>query len=294
MKILVLGAGGMLGHKLYRTLLQSDEFDVYGTLRAAPKQSEGWDRLQNEKILHPVDAMEMSSVRDAIGRIEPDAVINCIGVVIKLVEDQNPSPTIQVNALFPHQLHEICRQYDSKLIHISTDCVFSGKKGMYTEADLADAHDLYGRSKLLGEVSYDNALTIRTSLIGSELGRSHGLLEWFFNQRGKTIEGYARAIFSGFTTIRMAHVLMWILKEHPSLTGLYHVSSSPISKLDLLTKIRDALGLNIVIKPNHYFVIDRSLDCGEFIKETHFDPLSWDEMIAEFTYDEQNQRQRSL
>ncbi len=284
MKVLVLGASGMLGHRLYQRLMETPQLQGYGSLRTSPETIPFREPFDRSGLHFPVDAEQPESVRSLLQLLRPDVVVNAIGVV-KSLNQANPARMIAINALFPHQLHAYCQDIDARLIHISTDCVFSGEKGMYSEQDRCDAYDVYGLSKHLGEVTGENSLTLRTSMIGSELGRAHGLLEWFLGQRGERIDGYTKAVFSGFTTQRLAEIILWVVTEHPKLSGLYHVSAPPIDKYDLLTRIRDALSLDIDIKPSEKLVIDRSLDCQAFTAQTGFQQPNWDDMIAELAAD---------
>ncbi len=172
-----------------------------------------------------------------------------------------------------------------RLIHISTDCVFSGEEGGYTEGSLADATDVYGKTKYLGEVTGNNVLTIRTSIIGRELVRSRGLLEWFISNRGGTVNGYDNAIFSGFPTVTFAGIIKDIILNHPELNGLYHVASNPIDKYTLLNMINDTMHLGIKIVRLPAFRCDRSLDATKFSKATGFKPPPWSIMIDELAKD---------
>ena len=209
MRVLVLGAGGMLGHKLcqlYRT-----RFDTWTTVRSTNGAVRRYDLLAPDRILEGVDASRLPSIASAVDRVQPDAVINCIGIIKQLREAKNPLPSLTINALFPHQLAEICRASQARLIHISTDCVFSGRKGMYRESDVSDAEDLYGRSKFLGEIGGPGCLTLRTSIIGRELSTTSGLIEWFLSNRG----GQVRRV-SGRHLQRLHHESPgWHYRRHP-------------------------------------------------------------------------------
>lgn len=254
-RVLVLGGTGMLGSKVYEVL--SKRFVTVATSRTADHQ-----------FIH-LDAMDFGNVLSVLKHVDPDVVVNCIGV---LKDETDPITSITVNALFPHQLAKFCK----RLIHISTDCVFSGKMGYYTEDDIPDPEDLYGRTKLLGEVQQDNCLTLRTSFIG----REGGLLKWFMD--GKYARsGYTNALFSGLTTLALARLIGYLIEHHPSMYGLFHVSGDPISKYDLLVKIRDAMQLGIEVEPYEDFYCDRSLNSGLFRAETGYSIPTWDEMIGE-------------
>jgi dTDP-4-dehydrorhamnose reductase len=275
-RVLILGGTGMLGHKLYQVLCQ--KFDTWATVRALPDAAVGI--IDSKRVITGVDAVDFASVRGAIDGVRPDVVVNAIGVIKQSSVVNDPVTTITVNSLLPHQLESACQRADARLVHISTDCVFSGRQGMYTENDPADAADLYGRSKLLGEVISPGCLTIRTSLIGLELTTCHGLIGWLLNNRGKVVKGYTRAIFSGFPTLIFAQILGECLIRQPALTGLYHISSDPISKHALLCLVRDAYGVSVEIEPSPDVRIDRSLDSTRFRSTAGFVPLSWREMVT--------------
>ena len=220
-----------------------------------------------------------------IERVEPQVVVNCVGIVKQLAAARDPIASITINSLFPHRLARLCRDAGCRLIHMSTDCVFSGRKGAYTEDDLPDPEDLYGRSKLLGEVAEEGALTIRSSIIGRELASSNGLVEWFLAQAGKSVRGYRRAVYSGFTTLAMARIISEIIADQPALSGVWHVSSDPLSKYDLLLLVRQAYGVEVEVVPDDEVALDRSLDSSRFRAAAGFVPPSWPEMIREMAAD---------
>lgn len=279
MRILVLGAAGMLGHQLVRHL--AADHDVSGTVRAL-EHGAARELLRGscDRLLEGVDATDLDSVAAALDDTRPDAVLNCIGVIKQLREAHDPATSIAVNALFPHQVAGLCAPIGARLIHFSTDCVFSGRDGNYVEDDLPDATDLYGRSKLLGEVAGRGCLTLRTSIIGRDLIKDVGLVEWFLGNRGGRVKGFRNAIYSGFPTVSLAGIVAWLLADHDGLEGVYHVSSPPIDKYDLLVRIRDAMGLDIEIVADDEIEIDRSLNCDRFRAATGFEPPSWDELVA--------------
>jgi dTDP-4-dehydrorhamnose reductase len=283
MKILVLGASGMLGHKLMLGL--SPLFKIVGTARGPATKYADHPVLNNMHVLGDVQVENFDSVQHAITNTRPALVINCIGIVKQATAAHDPLISISVNALFPHRLAPLCRDAGIRLIHISTDCVFSGSRGNYIEGDVADAEDLYGRTKLLGELDYDGSLTLRTSMIGRELETSHGLIEWFLSQEGKSIKGFRRAIFSGFTTKVLAEIIAKIIIEHPDMQGIWHVASEPISKFDLLSLVKKSYAMNIQIEPDNEVVCDRSLNSDRFKHATGYIPPSWSDMIEEMYND---------
>jgi dTDP-4-dehydrorhamnose reductase len=263
----------MLGHKLYERL--PDSFDVIGAVRSTTPEIGDVTRARGS-IVNGVDATAIDSVRRTLDLYRPNVVINCVGVVKQ--RDASAGLSVAVNALFPHQLAEATGDRKIWLINISTDCVFSGRRGMYSEEDVPDPVDLYGYSKLLGEVSQSGVLTLRTSMIGRELTSHRSLLDWFLSQRG-VVRGFRRAVFSGLTTIALAAEIARIVERFPGLSGTYHVASEPISKFDLLLKLKEAFGLPQTIEPDDQLQIDRSLDGRLYSQVTGFVAPSWGEMI---------------
>lgn len=283
MKVLILGVTGMLGHKLYQIFHGS--FETFGTMRGNVKDYSKYNLYDEKTMRSGVNAFDMSSIEDTLNQIQPDVVVNCIGIIKQLKEARDSRTSIAINALFPHQLAELSSPHNFRLIHISTDCVFSGRKGHYKEKDIPDAEDLYGRTKYLGEVTARNCLTLRTSIIGRELNASYGLLEWALSQNTKKVRGYTNAIYTGFTTNFFATELKKIIFHHPELSGLFHISSNPISKFDLLQLIKKQFHLEVRIEPYSDFYCDRSLDSTRYRKETGFTPPSWEIMIEQLCLD---------
>jgi len=283
MKVLVLGATGMLGHKLLQSL--SKQFSTKGTIRGDGSDFRGYLGVSSDSIIAHVDAGDIAGVKTAIEEYEPDVVINCIGIVKQLPAAHDPLQSIAINALFPHQLAHICQQRGIRLIHISTDCVFSGRKGNYSEDDFADADDLYGRTKYLGEVDYEHALTLRTSIIGRELDTSHGLIEWFLSQEGRAVSGYTNAIFSGLTTNALSDVIAAVIMNYPEMRGVWHVAAEPISKYELLKRVKAVYNLDVQIQPENSVVIDRSLNGSRLRKNTNIIIPSWQTMIEQMHQD---------
>ncbi len=286
MKILILGGHGMLGHRLWVNLRK--EHEVWVTVRQASSPFPSHPEFPTQYVRTDVDAGNFDQVTRALASIQPDLVINCIGLIKQMGHlARDPIMSISLNALLPHRISLVCRAAKIRMIHISTDCVFSGRKGNYLEADESDAEDLYGRSKFLGEVAYPpHSITLRTSIIGRELKTRLGLIEWFLAHKdGDTIRGYKHAIFSGFTTDELSHVIMNYVIPHAELSGLYHVSTDPISKHDLLHLVNKTLNRNIKILPDEDFFCDRSLDSTYFRQSTGYQPPSWSEMIEDMVKD---------
>jgi len=278
MKILVLGADGMLGHQLVESL--GPRHDVVGTLRLDANSYVPIAGFLPKTAVYGVDVQDYGSVARAIALVRPDAVINAVGIVKQRPESKHAISSIEINALLPHRLAISCAEIGTRLIHVSTDCVFSGRQGNYVETDFADADDLYGRTKLLGEVSDAGCITLRTSIIGLELSRKKSLVEWFLAQNG-AIKGFRKAIYTGLTTLEMARVIEHVLVGHSGKRGVYHVSTAPIDKYTLLCKLRDRLGRSIEIAPDDDFSCDRSMLSRRFQEEFGYVPPSWDAMIYE-------------
>ena len=276
-RVLVLGASGMLGNAVLRLFAQSPGYKAIGSARSSGVLRLLPDGLR-DSVLCGVDVESFDSLTRLFVNARPDVVINCIGLVKQLAEADDPLSAIPINALLPHRLARLCDVAGARLVHMSTDCVFSGAKGMYTEADMSDAKDLYGRSKYLGEVDYPHAITVRTSIIGHELSGAHSLVGWFLAQQG-SVKGFRRAIFSGLPTVELARVIRDHVLPHPELRGLYHVSTEPINKFDLLALIARAYGKTIAITPDDKLVIDRSLDSSRFREATSYQPEPWPELV---------------
>lgn len=285
MRILVVGAGGMMGHMACRVLGRRHE--VYGTVRRPRAEHASLARfLSADRWVPGVDINRIDSVAKALGEVRPDAVLNCVGIVKQLDEAQDSLMSIEVNSLFPHRLAAQCRVAGARLLHLSTDCVFSGRKGLYSLLDTPDPVDLYGRSKLLGEISEDEGLTIRTSIVGRQLSGQSSLFEWVLASRGKTIRGFRRASYTGLTTMALANILDEVLSSHLELSGVWQIASAPITKFDLLCQLNDRLRLELTIVPDEDFHCDRSLDGSKFAARTGIEVPSWDEMLTDFTADQ--------
>lgn len=277
MKILIIGASGMLGGSLLRYFSDNTKHDVYGTVRDNNSENKLVSKA-NANIISGIDVNDVSKLRNLIEELKPQYVLNCVGVVKQLKESKLPVYSISINSLLPHQLAEICSYNNAKLIHFSTDCVFSGKEGDYSVHDIPDACDLYGRSKLLGEVNYAPHLTLRTSIIGHEQGSQHSLIDWFLHQSGE-VKGFTKAVFSGVPTVYMAELINAHIFTNPNISGLYQVSVDPIDKYSLLSLVRDIYGKEIIIKPDDSLIIDRSLDSSEFKTDTGMTNPSWKDLI---------------
>ncbi|SBW10929.1 NAD-dependent epimerase/dehydratase [uncultured delta proteobacterium] len=278
MRILILGIGGMLGNSLYREL-NVPSLDVFGSLRNIKKIRAFFPTDAGARLIDGVDAYKFDSVEQAANMVNPDVLINCIGLIRQLPEGKLPLPCIEINARFPHLLAKMCRERHIRLIHYSTDCVFDGAKGApYTEDDPPSAKDIYGLSKFLGEVRESPALTIRTSIIGHELRNKLSLVEWFLAQKG-TVKGYTQAIYSGLPVTEHARILREYVLPNPALTGLYQVAGRPISKYELLQLVAREYGKKISIEPEPTVREDKRLSGDAFFRSTGYVPPEWPELI---------------
>jgi dTDP-4-dehydrorhamnose reductase len=278
MKILILGGDGMLGHQLLNSF--KEKFEVKVTLRKHVNEYTNYKIFTHDNTFDQVDVRDFEKLASVIEAFKPNVLINAVGIVKQRKDAKEIIPSLEINALLPHKLSLECGKHNTRLIHISTDCVFSGKTGMYDEQSFADADDIYGRTKYLGELSLNNCLTLRTSIIGRELSRHNSLLDWFLAQSG-TIKGYKNAIFSGFTTIELARIIEMMILKFPEASGTYNVSSEPINKYDLLKMISEVLNHNIEIVVDEAFFCNRSLSSELFRKSFNYTPPSWLSMISE-------------
>ena len=271
----------MLGHILWEEA-RKRPIDAYATVRRIPPGLEEF--FPQERVVIGVDAERYETVFAALKEVQPNVVLNCIGVVKQSSEINNPVKTININSLFPHMLSRDCKRLGIRLVHMSTDCVFSGKMGLYKESDQPDPTDFYGLSKLMGEPNEEHVLVIRTSMFGPELGKSQGLLEWFLAQKGTTVRGFTNAVFSGFYTRSLAGLIFDIVCQS-SVSGLRHLSAEPLSKFALLERVRDACRLPIRIVPDESVRLDRSLDSTMIRKECHLQIPKWDTMVDNLAQD---------
>lgn len=277
MKILVLGASGMLGNAMIRVLSEKADWQIYGTIRS--ESSKRFFRADiAERLLSGVDVEQHDSLLQAFIQTHPDIVINCVGLIKQLANAEDPLQAIPINALLPHRLARLCDLAGARLVHMSTDCVFAGDSGNYHESDSSDAKDLYGRSKFLGEVAYPHAVTLRTSIIGHELQSAHGLVDWFLSQQERC-NGYTKAIFSGLPTVVLAQIIRDVVIPRADLSGVYHVAAQPVSKYELLKLIADVYGKKIEIVPSDSLVIDRSLNAERFREAAGYTAPGWPELV---------------
>ena len=282
MKVLILGGDGMLGHQAFLEL--RERHDARVSLRQPLDAYSGGGLFNASNAFAGIDVRSFEAVQGVLSQFTPQAVVNAVGIVKQRPESEDAILSLEVNALLPHRLAVACRAVSAQLVQLSTDCVFSGDRGGYREEDRPDPLDLYDRSKLLGEVTGEGAITLRTSMIGLSLNRKTSLIDWFLAQKGR-ITGYRKAIFSGFTTRELARIIARLIERHPQASGLYHVSAAPISKYELLTGLRERLGMKLEIVPADEPRIDRSLDSTRFRRVFGYEPPSWGEMLDELAKD---------
>lgn len=283
-RVLVLGVTGMLGNAVFRVFSADAGHETWGTLRSAAALR-NFPLQTHERLLIGIDALDQDALTAAFSRVRPDVVINCVGLIKHLADAKDPLTALPINAMLPHRLARLCELIGARLIHVSTDCVFSGRKGDYLESDTSDAEDLYGKSKYIGELhDLPHAITLRTSIIGHELGSSHALVDWFLCQQG-SVKGFTKAIFSGLPTVELARVMKDFVVPHLSLNGLYHVAAEPIAKFDLLGLVASEYGKQIDIRPDDALVIDRSLNGSRFREATGYVAPGWPELIRRMNTD---------
>ena len=283
--ILVLGAAGMLGHMLVRTL--SDSHRVIGTTSHAFGYSgKMGEILPKDRCVDSLDVRDFVTVEHTIRDWQPDVVVNCVGLIKHKMNDDRVLDAVLINSAFPHQLARLCDKLKTRLIHFSTDCVFAGTPGVKRLTDIPNATDIYGTTKRLGEVGYGTSLTLRTSFVGRQIVGAEELVEWVISQRSGQIVAFKNAIYSGLTTRALSEVVRQIIEQHSTLVGLYQVASAPISKFDLISHINDKLQLDITITPDNEFKCDRTLDGSNFGRVTGIQVPSWDDMLSEFCGDQ--------
>jgi dTDP-4-dehydrorhamnose reductase len=285
LRVLVFGATGMLGSTIFRCFSADASLETFGTMRDAGGARHFAPKLR-DALIPNVHLEGEAGMLAAFAGARPDVVINCVGIIKQLPNASDHLESLAINASLPHRLAKYSEMVGARLVHFSTDCVFSGKRGQYCEDDFPDAYDLYGRTKFLGEVDYENAVTLRTSIIGHELTSAKSLIDWFLSQSGK-VRGFRKAIFSGLPTIEIARIVRELVIPNPELRGLYHLSVDPINKYDLLRLVAEIYAKEIVIAPDDRLVIDRSLNSDRFREATGFEPRPWLELVRAM-HDEQH------
>lgn len=277
MRILVLGVTGMIGSAMFRVLTTDSAHETHGTVRSA-NDLRFFGELAAKQIATDVDVENYDTLVRTLVSVRPEVVVNCVGATKHKTVGNDPLTAIPMNAMLPHRLAKLCEGFGARLIHVSTDCVFSGRQGNYLEGDWPDAEDVYGRTKALGEVDYPHAVTLRTSTIGHELHSSYGLLEWFLTQQNRC-QGFRRAVFSGLPSVIFAQIVRDLVIPRRELHGLYHVAGRPIAKSELLKIIASVYEKSIEIVPDDTIVIDRSLNGERFCAATGYQPPDWATLI---------------
>ena len=282
MKILILGADGMIGHKMAQSL---SHFDLYLNSRSKSNYLQEYfpsSTLSNFDFLN-------QNIEDLLEKTLPDYIINAVGITIRRGASYNKETNF-LNSQLPKKIDFWCKENQKKQIHFSTDCVFSGDKGNYNDLDLPDAKDNYGKSKGEGEINSNSTLTIRSSMIGREIYNKTELLEWVISNKNKKIKGFDNAIYSGVTTLWMSNTVNEIIKNYPDLYGIYNISSPPISKYDLISKINTYFNLNIEIERDSSYYSNKSLNSNKFFSETNFKKPNWDEMLSDLYLDSEKNK----
>lgn len=284
-RVMVLGVTGMLGHKVIQTL--AEQYPTIGTVRESEKKYKQHLIIGAFNLVGGVDAYRLeATVAPAIDAFHPDVIVNCIGIVKQLREANDMDKSTAINTILPLWLQTEVEERNTRLIHISTDCVFDGLKGGYTEADEPNATDIYGKTKAFGEVlNSKNTLTLRTSIVGRELHTQHGLVEWFLSNQGKEIKGYANSIFSGVTTLELSNLISKIIGKHQDLNGLYHVAANPIDKYQLLSILNNITGETVKITPDYQEHINRSLNADKLCHKIGYAPPGWRYMLSKMMSD---------
>lgn len=278
MKILVLGATGMLGSMMMRLFQKDARYEAWGTMRDI-SGLKYFPVETHSRLIHTVDVLDENRLRSVFDSVQPDVVINCVGLIKQLANADDPLIVLPVNAMLPHRLARLCGEFGARLIHISTDCVFAGDKGFYDESSESDAKDLYGKSKYIGEVTQlPHVITLRTSIIGHELNSCYALIDWFLSQKN-SVNGYVNAIYSGLPTVELIRVIMDYVLPRSELNGLYQVASNPINKYDLLMLVSEVYGKKITIIPDETFSIDRSLNGARFATATNYIVPEWPQLV---------------
>jgi dTDP-4-dehydrorhamnose reductase len=284
MRVLILGVGGMVGHRMWRTLSRSP-YEVVGTLHRGRDEFEAYG-VFDDRVIEHIDATDFDAVTALLEKIQPTVIVNCVGITKRKSEGHDLRRMFKLNTLFPHHLARWAAKVSTRVVQFSTDCVFDGADTDYDEGSVVSAQDLYGQTKFFGELHYPNCLTIRTSMIGRELAGHTELLEWFLSNRGRTVSGFMNARYSGVTTVEMATILARIISEYPTLSGIYQVAGPSITKYELLCKIRDAFSLDVQIQPESSFVCDRTLRSVRFERATGITTRTWNDMIADLAADQ--------
>jgi dTDP-4-dehydrorhamnose reductase len=283
-RILILGATGLLGHKLWQRL-PAQFPETFAAVRRSSDALGKFAMFSGNRVVEGIDALDFSNIEHVLNDIQPSVVVNTIGVTKRKESATDPVASIELNALLPHRLVRWAARNNARVINFGTDCVFSGRLGHYTEDSLTDAEDLYGRTKALGEIRGEHGLTIRSSFIGRELGGRTELLEWALANRGRTIRGFRRAMYSGVSTIFLTRVVGDIIERLPGMCGLYQLAGDTISKYDLIAMVNEVFRADISLVPDDSVGIDRTLDGTRFAKVTGLRVPPWRDLLTELAID---------
>jgi len=289
MNIVILGASGLIGHKLFEKL--PAQFDkVYAVMHRTREELKQFDLFRdNPNVIYNVDVLEFKKLTGILTALQADVVLNCVGITKRKEEINIPSLAIETNSLYPHKLADWAKENNARVIHFSTDCVFDGSIGDYDEDSPTTGKDAYGLTKAMGEIRYDHCLTIRSSFIGQELLGKSELLEWFLNQKSPTIKGFTKAFYSGVSTIYMCKVVADIIKNYPDISDLHTLARpTPISKYDLLCLAKEAYGSDVEIIPDDSFEIMPTLNGSKLAKKMNLEVPSWKEMMHELASENKN------
>lgn len=285
MRILILGGNGMIGHKMYQIISKKYD-DTWVTLRNGLNTYKYGFIYNRNRVIDNIDLSNFVRIEVELNHLMPDVIINASGITIRRGVNAILSNSIITNSALPHFLNEWVVKHNKRLIHFSTDCVFSGRKGDYFENDFKDAYDNYGLTKSLGEVNNSaNAITLRGSMIGRELENKTELLEWFLLQSFNTITGYSKVIYSGITTIQMAKIVQTLIESFPYLSGVFNVSSVPISKFMLLTLFENEFKIGSEIISDDSIVSNKNLISNKLYSILNIPIPNWDDMINQLGED---------
>ena len=286
MKIVILGASGMIGHQLWRRLNAKYPDCVWGTVRKAKEHYEQFKFFNMKRLIGNIEASDFEKVKEVLNTVKPDIVLNCIGLTLRKKEMENVFLCLEVNGMLPHRIDSWAKENNSKLIHFSTDCVFDGKIGSYSEFSAPSARDLYGQTKYLGEVKHsESCLTIRVPVIGREIEGKTELIEWFLSQKNSKAKGFASVYYSGITTIRLAYEIITIIEKYPKLSGIIQISTNKISKYNLLLLLDKYFDTNVELEVDNTIKSDKSLNADKYKQLTDFKAPSWEAMIKELAED---------
>jgi dTDP-4-dehydrorhamnose reductase len=284
MKILIFGAAGMIGHRIWLEAQSLKEAEVFGVVRKAKSHYQKF-KIFNDNIHYEIDVSSWSKVEEILAKVRPDVIVNALGITIRKPEMSDVQKSLEINSFFPRRLLKWAQENSSRVIHLSTDCVFDGSTGQYLETSQPSAKDNYGKTKFLGEIEGQSALTLRFSCIGRELDSHTELLDWYLLQNGKNIKGFGKAIYSGVTTQVVAREVIRMVTQFPELNGLFQLSSSPISKYDLLCLVQKVYGTNGAIIRNDDYIADKTLVCEKYKKVTGFSAPTWQKMVEDLYQD---------